>query len=125
MKNEKGVIEYKKWLEHAKRDFSTANYLIDGKRIEDGLFFLQQSVEKALKAILIKRKKELIRTHDLIILGKLVNMPSKLINYCEKITLAYSRNRYPDLEDIKINMNEVDNYINQTREVIEWVEKII
>jgi HEPN domain-containing protein len=117
--------DFLKWFEYANRDFSTANYLIEGNRIEDGLFFLQQAVEKALKSILIKKKKELIKTHDLIFLGRLVGLPKELLNYCEKITLAYSRNRYPDLEVIKINLDELDNYINQTREILEWVEKNI
>jgi HEPN domain-containing protein len=117
--------DFLKWFEYANRDFSTANYLIEGNRIDEGLFFLQQSIEKALKALLIKNKKELVKTHDLIFLGKSICLPKELLNYCKEISLFYNSNRYPDIENMKTDADELDNYINNTREILEWVEKVI
>ena len=50
--------EIKKWLEQAEKDFETAKYNLEGDKIEAGMFFLQQSVEKALKAVHIKKNKK-------------------------------------------------------------------
>lgn len=121
----KREVSFVKWIGHAKRDFDTAKYLIDGKRIEEGLFFLQQSVEKALKAVLIKKKKELVKTHDLNFLGRAIDLPHELFEYFDEILLLYNSNRYPDIEEKEVSDEDIENYINNAREVLEWAEEVI
>jgi len=76
-------------MKKSEKDLNTAKFNINSGEIEASAFFLQQSAEKALKALLIKRTKKLIRTHDLVILSKKLNAPEKIIKHCEKLTTLY------------------------------------
>src|SRR3990167_5754487 len=87
-------MEYKEWFSQALRDFDTAKYNIEGARFESGAFFLQQSAEKALKSVYIKKFKTLLKTHDLVLLAKKLHAPEKIIGYCRDLNPAYSYTRY-------------------------------
>ena len=89
--------EIKNWQDSSKKDFDTAKYLFDGRKYEESAFFCQQAVEKVLKALLLKKTKELLKIHDLVLLAKKVNAPKEIIISCSKITPAYIDSRYPDL----------------------------
>ncbi len=45
--------EIRNWWKQAKKDLETANYLYKGERYEESAVFSQQSVEKALKALIM------------------------------------------------------------------------
>lgn len=72
------IDEIKSWWESAKRDQETAEYLFEGKRYKESSFFCQQSIEKALKSIVIKKKKKLIKIHDLVKLAQLAGSMKSL-----------------------------------------------
>jgi len=118
-------IEIKKWLEKAKQDFDTAKYNLNGGKIEAGVFFLQQSAEKALKAVYIKKFKRLIRVHDLVLLSKRINAPKKIINFCKELNPAYQYTRYPDIPlmgDLELKANE---FVKHVEEILKWCMKNI
>lgn len=115
--------EYLKWLKQAEADYDTAKYNLNGKRIDSGLFFLQQSAEKALKALYIKNFKELLKIHDLFILGKKLNAPKEIIQFCKELSPAYQYTRYPDVPKIK-NIN-FEKYVVYAEEILKWVKKKI
>ena len=71
--------EVKRWIEKARRDLDIANYLLDGKKYEECSLFCQQSVEKALKAVLLSKTNKIIKIHDLNILALKVNLPEDLM----------------------------------------------
>ena len=54
------------WWKQAERDLDTAKYLFEGSRFKESSLFCQQAVEKALKALLLKNKGEIIKVHDLV-----------------------------------------------------------
>jgi len=115
--------DYELWIKKAEEDFDTALYNLKGDKIEAGAFFLQQSAEKALKAIYIKKFKKLLKTHDLVLLSKNVSAPKEIIKHCEKLTIVYSETRYPDTgleEDIK---EEIENLKNSATEILKWTKK--
>ena len=115
--------EYEQWINKANKDLNTAKSNINNEEIEAGAFFLQQSAEKALKGLLIKKTKKLIRTHDLVVLSKKLNAPEKIIKYCERLTTLYQETRYPDVnseEDIK---EEISNLIRYAEEVLKWIKE--
>ena len=93
--------EYLNWWKQAKADLETAEFNADGKRFEAAAFFSQQAVEKGLKALYIKKFGELLKTHDLVLLGKKVGLPTELLELCKSITPAYIYTRHPDVESIK------------------------
>lgn len=115
--------EANKWFSKSLEDFETAKYNFNGEKLDAGLFFLQQSAEKSLKALYIKKFKSLFKTHDLVLLGKRLEAPFEIIDYCKKIAPAYSYTQYPDASTEEFDENEVNNYIKYCSEIISWVKK--
>jgi len=115
--------EYKDWIEKAERDFSSANYNIEGGLLEEGAFFLQQSSEKALKALYIKRFKRLFRTHDLVVLAKGLKAPKEIVEFSKKLSPAYQYTRYPDIVKKEELESEINNLKNYSEEILKWVKK--
>ena len=115
--------EIKRWFEKAKRDLEVAEYLFNGHKYEECSFFSQQSVEKSLKALILKKEKRIIKTHDLLFLAEKVDLPVELKLNCRELTVIYTYVRYPDttkLNDIEI---KAQRYTNTAREVLIWVQK--
>ena len=111
------------WIKKAKEDLDTAKYNLDGGKVEAGIFFLQQSVEKILKAIYMESNNILLRTHDLVLLAKKVNAPKKILDLCKELGPAYLYTRYPDVpseEDLNL---KADKFVSYTKEVLKWAEK--
>jgi HEPN domain-containing protein len=115
--------EYQEWLEFAKKDLESAKYNIDGDYLEVGSFLLQQSAEKALKAVLIKEQKILIKIHDLLNLAKLVKAPEEIKNFCNELNPAYMFSRYPDIGEKLDLKNNINNLIKCAEKILAWVEK--
>ena len=92
------IDEYVKWFEQAEEDYDTAKYNIDGGKFKAGAFFLQQSTEKALKAVYIKKFNNLLKIHDLVLLAKKIKAPEEVIILCSKLNPLYIDTRYPNLE---------------------------
>jgi len=115
--------EFKKWVEQAERDLNTAEYLFEGKRYKEASFFSQQSAEKLLKALLIKKDKKIIRIHDLVKLGKLLNLDSNLIKDCEILSKVYIDSRYPDLGEKEYTKEETTNDIKIAKKILKWTKE--
>lgn len=118
------MTEKDKWMNMALHELETAEYNLEGSILDAAAFHCQQAVEKALKALYIKEYKRLIRTHDLLFLGKKLNLPDDLIEICDAINPFYIGARYPDMYE-EYGEEEVEEAINRAREVIEWVRKKI
>ena len=59
------------WLKIAKEDYDTAFYLYDGARYPQALYFLCQSLEKLLKAILVESSEKTPQKNFQSIMGVL------------------------------------------------------
>ena len=114
--------EYKKWIEQSEKDLDTAKYNLEGKKIEAGIFFLQQSAEKALKALHIKKYKELLKVHDLVLLAKKLSAPEDIRIKCSKINPSYIDTRYPDVPKAYSEVDTIE-IVKLAEEVISWIEK--
>lgn len=115
--------EVRWWWNKAKDDLEKAEILFKNKKYDGTVFFCQQSVEKGLKTLSLKEKNKIRRIHDLTELGKDVNIPHNLLNYCKELTLSYLYSRYPDIEeekDIKVISND---FLKYAKEILEWIEK--
>jgi len=117
--------EIKKWIEQAEKDFDTARYNLDGGKIEAGLFFLQQSAEKALKATYIKKHGKLLKVHDLFLLAKKVDAPKEILEYCKKLGPAYQYTRYPDMPPIEELDKVAEKFIEYAKEILRWTKEKI
>ena len=87
------------WLRIAEKDLSRVGNLIELQDMEAAGFYLQQAVEKFLKAYLLSKGWQLQRTHDLeALLSDAVSYDHKLEpsrQACAKISGFYLLDRYP------------------------------
>ncbi len=74
--------ETRRWWGRCQEDLETAKILIENSRLREGAFFLQQSIEKALKSLLIETEDDFPRIHDLVSLGRRVGVPDQLLEIC-------------------------------------------
>ena len=115
--------EVKKWLKKAKQDLDSAKYNFKGKKYDVSAFLCQQSAEKALKALLLKKSGKIRKIHDLVELGKNVNLPSDLLDSCKELTLSYIYARYPDIQEVK-NLNKIaKKFLKVSEDILKWAKK--
>jgi len=118
--------DFKRWIEQAKRDIKIAEYNCNGDFFESSIFYCQQSVEKSLKAILIKNEGKLLKIHDLVILGRKTNLPNEFLKIISELNSAYTKARY----GISINKipaelfskTETLDFLNLAKEILKWAE---
>lgn len=117
--------DYKKWLNKANKDLTSASNAIQFSDYELSAFLCQQSVEKALKAMYIKKFNELKKTHDLLFLGTKLELPKDLINVCEELNPFYFITRYPDVSDDICTEEDANRCLKNAKEVLTWIKKNI
>jgi len=117
--------EAQTWWAKARRDVETALYLSQGERYEEACFFCQQAVEKTLKAVLIARSGKIVKTHDLVFLAGLTNLPSKFKEPCKELTAVYVATRYPDSPEIVDEEERSTEFIELAGKVLKWAERIV
>lgn len=91
------IIDY--WLESSKRDFEVAKDLFKNKHYSHCLFFCHLTLEKILKALVVKTTKEPAPyTHDLRQLTKVakLDLTSEQLNQLDKIFTFNIAGRYND-----------------------------
>jgi len=114
--------EENEWLKKASHDLTTAEINLKQKVYDASAFFCQQAIEKALKALHIKKLGTLVKTHDLHFLGQKVGLPQDLLEACDEITSFYIETRYPD-SYAEFDEETVRDAISKARKVLEWTKK--
>jgi HEPN domain-containing protein len=115
------LSEYEEWLSKAEDDFDDAKYNIEGGRDSPAALFLQQAVEKALKAMIVKSDEEVSHTHNLLELAETAGLPDEKTDYFARLNTMYTGVRYPgeDVGEVE-NLEEIADHV---KEVIEWTKK--
>ncbi len=127
MKSVQEVVKY--WLTASKEDFDSAEILFQNKKYHHALFFCHLSIEKMLKAIIVKSTKTappLI--HDLIRLAEKAKLPlsEAQMNELAEITTFNIDARY---DDYKLSFRKKAKkqfslkYLKKTREMLQWLTK--
>lgn len=124
--------EVLEWLKIAKSNLKMGKsyYILLDKdiRLEEFCYDLQQSVEKALKALLLYHKIKFPKTHiiselvDLLIVNS-VEVPEKVFDALE-LTQYAVETRYPD-NTIGVTEDEYKEAIEIAEAVYKWVEEQI
>jgi len=113
------------WLRVAEKDLGRVGHLLDVQDPEAAGFFLQQAVEKFLKAFLLSKGWQLERIHDLeaLLNAALAYDPSleAFRPACQKITGFYLVQRYPFLVEAGLTENDVRHSLTQVKALIEKV----
>ncbi len=124
MINVQKQIEY--WIKGAIDDLESAKILIERERLLHGLFFCHLVIEKALKAHLVKITQEVApRTHNLMYLLEKANMElSENEEVFLGILMKYQlQGRYPDYNPIIPDKLIIENYLEQTEDLLQWLRK--
>lgn len=121
--------EVKRWWRMAKDDLSSARSNFKNRKYYVCAFLSQQAVEKALKAILLEQKKELIRIHDLVILGKEVGLQKDFLEKCEQLSRVYIETRYGGIGNYvpseKFTKQNSSDYLKIAEDILKWAKRNI
>ncbi len=117
--------EVKRWIKLAEEDFETAKANFEIKKYRFASYLCQQTVEKSLKALLLKKTGKIIKIHDLVELGKLVGMEERFFNYIDKLTHIYLESRYPDAPEMSYTSDETKEDIKIAQEILKWAKENI
>lgn len=113
------------WLDRAYRDLIRVRVLLAGEDSEGAGFHLQQALEKALKAFLLAQGVLPRRTHDLVVLldGAVSCMPEleSFRELCEVANGFYIPQRYPFLFVSSPDLQELEEFLSQARELLQLV----
>ncbi len=114
--------ETQNWWRHALADVEKAGVLYRSKHFDGAAFFCQQSVEKALKALLIETTAGFPRMHDLTKLARLTKAPMEIVSLCSKVSPAYTASRYPD-SPIDYYQEDCEELLADCRVILKWIEE--
>ncbi len=117
--------EAKVWLDKAERDLAAASWNFKGKFFEESAFLCQQSVEKALKAMLLRKGNKIEKTHDLVFLAKKLNLPENFKENLKELTLAYIYSRYPDAKQEQNLEAVASKFLDWALEILKWIKEQI
>ncbi len=126
MKREE-VIRY--WIHSSEQDYEVAKSLFKNKKFHYSLFFCHLSVEKYLKAIIVKNTESAPPfTHDLIRLAEKAGIPLSidLKHSLIEITSFNIKTRYDDYKLSfykKATRSFTQKYLNETKEILVWLKK--
>jgi len=116
----------REWLNRARSDLLLSKAKKEGIYLEDLCFHAQQAVEKAIKALLIKKGVEFPYVHDiaelLTLLEKTGQKLPKTIREGEKLTRFAVFTRYPGIAQT-ISQKEYEEAMKVAEEVLRWVKE--
>ena len=120
--------EIENWWRQAEEDLRVAEDNLNAHPYV-AAFFSQQAAEKALKALLFKKEGQVIKIHDLVILGRKCGLSQDLLKGCDELTHVYTETRYADIGE-RAPFKEFDKVGTETllkiaKEILRWVEKSI
>ena len=115
-------IEY--WKSGAKSDIETAGILIDKGKYLHGLFFCHLTIEKILKAnFVMQNKKVAPKTHDIIYLAEHANLKLREndLQFLPILMKYQLEGRYPEYSPIIPPQENSNEYLNKTKDLLEWL----
>lgn len=117
-------IDY--WKQGSDDHFETAGILIENKKYVHGLFFCHLSIEKIIKALIVKNTLDIPqKSHDIFYLTKIagVELPVEMEQIAQILMKYQLEGRYPEYYPAVPEYNQVSDYFSQTRELLLWFRK--
>jgi HEPN domain-containing protein len=110
------------WLKVAKKDWHRMKIMLDEEDAEAAGYFLQQSLEKYLKAFLLEKGWKLRKIHELdALLDEAVKHNEDLESYrdlCERVSGYYFTDRYPVLVDTGLTCEDIEKDVEKAKRFI-------
>lgn len=111
------------WLPIAKKDLGRVDLMLDSADADGAGFYLQQSLEKYLKAFLLSKGWRLRRIHNLeLLLNDALAYDSSLEEFralCQEVTDYYMLDRYPFMGSAGITIEDVKEAMDGAKRLIE------
>lgn len=102
--------EARRWLAKAEEDLEAARRLLP-EIVNQAAFHVQQAIEKALKALMIAKRQEIRKTHDISVLVALVRplWPELIPQHLPiaEVTEWYVVGRCPGLDEVTVTTSEM------------------
>ncbi|MBI2459296.1 MAG: HEPN domain-containing protein [Parcubacteria group bacterium] len=123
----KNLIKY--WKELSEYDFETAKFMFKTKRYPYCLFMCHLSIEKLLKALIVKlKKRHAPYSHNLVNLAKETGLNFKEEDkmLLADLTEFNLEARYPEWQKEfykKCSKIYTENYFNETKKLHQWLKK--
>ena len=118
------------WFDTAKDDLATVNYLLEGKKYVQALFFTHLCIEKILKANWVKTNTSNIppKTHNLLLLLEQakINLSEDDTDFLQKLTAYQIEGRYPDYLSLlhkTVIKNDAETIIKQAKILFECLQE--
>jgi len=119
-------IDY--WIRGADSDIETAELLFKGRKYIEGLFFCHLTIEKLIKALIVKNTGELApKSHNLVYLAELAGtILSAEQNQFMSILMKYQlEGRYPEFYPKKPPIAKIDDYFNNTKSLMQCLRQML
>jgi HEPN domain-containing protein len=113
------------WIKIAKKDWERIQVMLKNGDAEAAGYFLQQSLEKYLKAFLLQKGWRLKKIHTLhTLLNEAVKYKPELEAFrglCERVTGYYFAERYPGLTEEQLSCEEIRKHMQEAEDFIKAI----
>jgi len=117
-----GISVADEWMRVARKDWRRAERNLKDRDTEAAGFFLQQSLEKYLKAFLLKHNWKLRKIHELdALLDEASKCQQDLERHrvlCERVSGYYLAERYPPLGALELSSADIRRDLKEAREFV-------
>jgi HEPN domain-containing protein len=117
------------WSRQAEYDMETASAMLDSGRYIYCVFLCHLSIEKALKALYVKKLgKNPSKTHSLVYLARSIDLdlPEQIKEFLETLDDVSVPTRYPEeLEKLikEYSKNRAKNILDKSRKALGWLKQ--
>jgi len=113
VKKDKDSSNIDDWIKIARTDWRRVRRNLEGKDVSAAGFYLQQSLEKYLKAFLLQKGWKFRKIHELdALLDEAVKHKPELASFyslCERVTNYYIADRYPGFSELGVDAKDIEN----------------
>ena len=113
------------WRTSSDEDFAAAESLLEKGHLRHCLFFAHLAIEKMLKAHVTRRTNDVPpRIHHLVRLAEIagLNLELEQENFLREFGVYQLEGRYPDSEQISLDLNTAREEISRAREMLKWLK---
>ena len=119
-------IEY--WCNMAENDIETAAILITSGKYIEGMFFCHLSIEKIIKAFIVKQTENIpVRSHDLFYLIEIakIEITEEQTNFMQILMKYQLEGRYPEFYPKAPSPDKINDYLNKTKNLLLCFKKML
>lgn len=122
MKEQKNSLYPPDWMKYARKDWRRIFAMLNDNDIEGAAFFIQQALEKYLKAFMLQRGWLLRKIHDLdALLDDATEYNPSLESFrtlCKRVSGYYLIERYPAPTSLDLYRVDIEKDIEEAKEFV-------